>query len=719
MFKLSAALRCALVLLAVPAASAQCVLYQQGFEVDTDGWNIFTSPTFDIVRVPSGTNGVTSADGAWHAEGVPPSAPAGNWGGYAEVCGCSSTGCATGAFPAGGYRTSIDIWLDVDGGWANDSRFDFSSAINNTAGAHRRDFIFNGAFLDSGDLTPPMGGVNRFVLAASNNSPGFPQGGVDPVAITTSGWYTLQHRFYDLGSGQLACDFTVLDADGVILAVWTRSDASDIIGVTVGGNRYGWLLTNEFPFLALDNARRQSGAETGSLVLSAPDCPADASPAPGYQVALSLDMTLDGTAMGFAAFVEYDMGTLAYRGDLSSYTLSPFPAHITGILQADDGLLSLDGSSGFGDPGTAQDALLATLVFDVLAECGTDVPASFEVGGFFPSELSNQGLPLPTTLVDADPITLDGTDPLLIGCPGDMTQPSDAGCTGAVVTYTDPTATDNCDPSPGVVCSPPSGSTFPVGTTTVTCTATDACGNTSECTFDVTVTGTNLISVEVELQGVNTPVVRCIHFMADVCSSTTDEPLAFTDHDFDGGLVTPVRATALIEVPCGTFAAVCAKDRQHTLWDSVPLVPSFDLTQWEGTGVLTLDGGDTDDDADVDINDVTWFLAQFGGLAADGGCPYDGTTRDADFSNNGAVASEDYSFLVDNWLTASSCACAFTWVPGPGAPPVVSVDVRTGLHRAADLSGDGRVDADDVELFEIRHGLPGQLSAVMRASAKR
>jgi hypothetical protein len=37
------------------------------------------------------------------------------------------------------------------------------------------------------------------------------------------------------------------------------------------------------------------------------------------------------------------------------------------------------------------------------------------------------------------------------------------------------------------VCSPASGSTFPVGTTTVTCTATDASGNTATCSFTVSV----------------------------------------------------------------------------------------------------------------------------------------------------------------------------------------------------------------------------------------
>ena len=54
-----------------------------------------------------------------------------------------------------------------------------------------------------------------------------------------------------------------------------------------------------------------------------------------------------------------------------------------------------------------------------------------------------------------------------------------------VVTYATPTASDNC--SATVACVPPSGSMFPVGTTTVTCTATDTAGNTATCSFPVTV----------------------------------------------------------------------------------------------------------------------------------------------------------------------------------------------------------------------------------------
>jgi hypothetical protein len=87
-------------------------------------------------------------------------------------------------------------------------------------------------------------------------------------------------------------------------------------------------------------------------------------------------------------------------------------------------------------------------------------------------------------------VTVNDTQPPVITCPADATVPNDPDLCGAVVTFLPPIATDNC---PGVttVCSPPSGSFFPVGSpTTVTCTATDAAANTASCQFTVTVEDT-------------------------------------------------------------------------------------------------------------------------------------------------------------------------------------------------------------------------------------
>jgi hypothetical protein len=89
---------------------------------------------------------------------------------------------------------------------------------------------------------------------------------------------------------------------------------------------------------------------------------------------------------------------------------------------------------------------------------------------------------------EASACTSGDSIPPQITCPASITATTAVACpqpTGTVVNYT-VTASDNC---PGVmtVCSPASNSMFPVGTTTVTCTATDVGGNTATCSFTVTV----------------------------------------------------------------------------------------------------------------------------------------------------------------------------------------------------------------------------------------
>jgi Zn-dependent metalloprotease len=79
----------------------------------------------------------------------------------------------------------------------------------------------------------------------------------------------------------------------------------------------------------------------------------------------------------------------------------------------------------------------------------------------------------------------DTTAPV-IACPPSTTVEADRPC-GAMVFF-EAAATDDCDPSPSIVCTPASGTFLPLGDTVVRCVATDASGNSSECSFTVTVT---------------------------------------------------------------------------------------------------------------------------------------------------------------------------------------------------------------------------------------
>jgi hypothetical protein len=77
------------------------------------------------------------------------------------------------------------------------------------------------------------------------------------------------------------------------------------------------------------------------------------------------------------------------------------------------------------------------------------------------------------------------THPPVITVPDDMAVLASVP-EGAVVFY-NASAIDDVDPEPSVSCEPPSGSVFPLGTTTVGCTAIDDASNTSTAIFHVSV----------------------------------------------------------------------------------------------------------------------------------------------------------------------------------------------------------------------------------------
>jgi hypothetical protein len=82
---------------------------------------------------------------------------------------------------------------------------------------------------------------------------------------------------------------------------------------------------------------------------------------------------------------------------------------------------------------------------------------------------------------------VDTTRPNLSGMPGDQSLTT-ADPTGAALVYTPPTASDVVDAHPAVSCDPASGGLAPIGSTTVTCTATDSSGNSRSASFTVNVT---------------------------------------------------------------------------------------------------------------------------------------------------------------------------------------------------------------------------------------
>ncbi len=203
----------------------------QGFETDVSGW-------FTPTRVASGTNGITSAAGGFHAEI--------NDGDFTRFDGYSTV------WP-GAWIAEVDVYLDP--AWAIGTGFDYSVASSKSDGNHLRDFIFHvgrvadGRLLVNGDNNAYGSTPNDYVLQTGGDG--------TPYEVTTAGWYTLQHIFYDDG-GVLSVDLNLVNDQGTVVWTTTRTNAGDTIGTggVVGGNRYGWFVFNNVPGLAADNSRR-------------------------------------------------------------------------------------------------------------------------------------------------------------------------------------------------------------------------------------------------------------------------------------------------------------------------------------------------------------------------------------------------------------------------------------------------------------------------------
>jgi HYR domain len=191
------------------------------------------------------------------------------------------------------------------------------------------------------------------------------------------------------------------------------------------------------------------------------------SPAPGSQFALgttTVSCSAPGVGGSFHVIVEdttppdvtvpADM-TVAASGP--SGAIVTFQASATDIVDASDPVSCPPGSGSTFQPGVTQVTCSAT---DTNGNTGTK---SFSV-----------------TVTDSAP-SLHLPD-------GPGAQATAAA--GAVVTYT-ATATDTVDTSDPVSCSPASGSTFPVGQTTVSCSATNKAGLSAHGSFTVTVSPPN------------------------------------------------------------------------------------------------------------------------------------------------------------------------------------------------------------------------------------
>ena len=151
-------------------------------------------------------------------------------------------------------------------------------------------------------------------------------------------------------------------------------------------------------------------------------------------------------------------------------------------------------------------------------------------------------------------VVVQDTTPPVLSVPADITTTT-ATASGKSVTFT-ASASDVVDGSIAPSCSPGSGSTFAVGTTAVTCSATDAHGNTGATSFNVTVT----------LVDTTPPVVTVPSDIGTTTTVASGKSVTFTasaNDNIDGAITPTCLPASGANFPVGTTTVTCSATDAH------------------------------------------------------------------------------------------------------------------------------------------------------------
>ncbi|MEW6249229.1 MAG: HYR domain-containing protein [Planctomycetota bacterium] len=317
----------------------------------------------------------------------------------------------------------------------------------------------------------------------------------------------------------------------------------------------------------------------------------------------------------------------------------------------------------------------------------------------------------------------DATPPVISNCPADFAVNAEAGTTSAHVWWTEPTAADNCTLASFVADHQP-GELFPPGPTLVTYTARDQCGNTSTCSFTVTVRPFNDVVLTVQLSpnistGGSFPqtLTRCITFEVWNCDPPNVEPDAIVSQEvtFTVTAGTPnvaLGAATLTEVPAGAYACITARDKLHTLRRTATLTINAshqyaaDFTGDPAGGGDWLIGGNLNDDSTCDILDFGVYSWQFTQVYGSGNTTCATAYPHADLNGDGIASVADFTFIQVHFGKTHEANCCGA---GSLGEPVrrISVDelIRLGLAElaAGDWNHDGWLDEADMAAFVEQH----------------
>ncbi|HSP28773.1 MAG TPA: Ig-like domain-containing protein [Ilumatobacteraceae bacterium] len=380
------------------------------------------------------------------------------------------------------------------------------------------------------DYTPDLGftGTDTFTYTASDGFGGTDEATVtidvvnnDPVAVADN-YTTLPGTLLNVPTAGVLTNDTDADGDPLSVIGFNYLSANGTLNVFADGSfdytpDLGFTGTDTFTYTASDGfGGTDQATVTIDVRLNEPPVLTDDDyvtlqdstltvPAPGV---LGNDTDPDGDTLTVTLATPALLGTLTTLPD-GSFTYIPDPGEVgteTVTISVFDGIAT--------ETSTLTIEILPRVVITVppditvpndAGQAGAVVTyaSPTSIGGALPvtiacTRASGVFYPLGATTVtctatdstsdaDADSFTITVVDvePPTIADRPDISVTSTSA---TPVSYEPPAASDNSGAPPTVVCVPASGSTFPLGVTTVTCTATDGAGNTASSSFTVTVT---------------------------------------------------------------------------------------------------------------------------------------------------------------------------------------------------------------------------------------
>ena len=310
----------------------------------------------------------------------------------------------------------------------------------------------------------------------------------------------------------------------------------------------------------------------------------------------------------------------------------------------------------------------------------------------------------------------DTVPPTVSNCPPNQTVTPPAPACQAVVTWSAPTVSDNCGGSVSIeyrIDLSDNGSvddtitttsyTFPVGTHRVIVAATDVCGNVNtNCSFLVTVNAWNELVATLELRGVSYNTFdRCVVFELNPGNVTVQQVVTFTNGRADN---------VLVQVPCGSYDCIRARDPRHSLWAAQTPAEHFGIVGTQYVANFTDDLGpdnrlvlgNLNQDQWVDILDFGVYVTRFGqSFPVNLTCSY--TLPHPDFDGSGLADTADFTVIQTHFLMGDDTGCGAKALLGNGPlTRVAEADLaKYGLSElaSADLNGDGWLDEKDMAAF--------------------